>query len=190
MISLLLAAALAAAPNGTLVERRLLVKEGHVLVTGGATWLERDDHYLAPGALLSVGYYLSEDHGFELKGAWVYSWLDASASEVVAQTGLQPDARKPLGLLLGGYRRTFGYGKVLLAGEVLHFDFQGAGSVGVTFTDNGLAPTAMVAPALLLRITPRIHAQLELGFGGAVEKRRETTFAPMLLPALTVGVML
>lgn len=193
MTALLLAALLTTAPAavpGQLVERRLLVKEGRVLLTVGGAWLERDDHYLAPGAMLSVGYFPNETYGFELKGAYMHSWLDASASEVVEKTGLQPDARRPRGLALLGYRRSFAYGKVLIAGQVLHFDLHGSAAGGLTFTDGPPAPTAMFAPSLLLRFTERVHAQLELGVGGALEKRREQTFAPLLLPSLSIGVML
>jgi hypothetical protein len=200
MLSGLLLALLAADPapptpgvEGTpvRVERRLLLKEMHGFVSLGPTWLARGDYYNNPGLLLSGSWYPAEMGGVEVRLALFMSSLNASATEIFRRTGLVPESHRPLSLLTGGWRQGLGYGKVLVGnGLVVHFDVQAAAHLGITFTDHGVSPSLMVGPGLLMRLSPRIHAQLDVPLALTLEQRVRSLLTLGTLPTLSVGVVL
>jgi hypothetical protein len=175
------------------VERRLLLKKDKFFATGGLGYLSRGDYYTNPGLTVSGTFYPTELDGVEVKGALFLSSLSPAGLEVFERTGLVPDAHRPIALLALGWRRTLGYGKVLVGaetGRVLHFDVQATGHLGVTVTDRGLSPSALVGPGLLMRFTPSIHAQLDVPLAVALEQRSRGLLSLGVLPTLTVGVVL
>ncbi|MFY0581454.1 hypothetical protein ACN28S_50820 [Cystobacter fuscus] len=200
MLSGLLLALLAADPASPIpgaegtpvrVERRLLLKQDHVFATGGLGYLARGDYYNNPGLLLSGSWYPMETGGVELKLALFLSSLSAAGSEVFDRTGLVPDAQRPVAMLAAGWRQALGYGKVLVGtGTVLHFDVQAAGHMGFTFTDRGVSPSPMVGPGLLVRVSPRVHAQLDVPLVVTFEKRQRGLVSFGVMPTLTFGVVL
>jgi hypothetical protein len=175
------------------VERRLLLKKDHFFATGGLGYLSRGDYYSNPGLTLSGTFYPTELDGVEFKGALFISSLSPAGIEVFERTGLVPDAHRPIAMLAAGYRRTLGYGKVLVGaetGRVVHFDIQAAAHLGLTFTDRGLSPSVLLGPGVLMRFTPSIHAQLDVPLAAALEQRSRGIFSLGVLPTLTVGVVL
>ncbi|MET0400996.1 MAG: hypothetical protein ABW123_01280 [Cystobacter sp.] len=200
MLSGLLLALLAADPASPVpgveappvrVERRLLLKEQHGFLTAGPTYLARGDYYNNPGLLLSGTWYLTEMSGVELKAGAFLSSLNASATEVFERTGLVPEANRPIALLSVGWRQGLGYGKVLVGGSrVIHFDVQAAAHLGVTLTSRGVSPSPMIGPGLLMRLSPRIHAQLDVPLVVTLEPRPRSLITLGALPSLTVGVVL
>lgn len=175
------------------VERRLLLKKDHFFATGGLGYLSRGDYYSNPGLTLSGTFYATELDGVEFKAALFLSSLSPAGIEVFERTGLVPDAHRPIALLAAGWRRTLGYGKVLIGaetGRVVHFDVQAAGHLGLTFTDRGLSPSLLVGPGLLMRFSPSIHAQLDVPLAASLEQRSRGIFSLGVLPTLTVGVVL
>lgn len=175
------------------VERRLLLKKGHVFVTGGLGYFSRGDYYNNPGLLASGSWYPAEEGAVELKLALFLSSLGAAGAEVFERTGLVPDAHRPVALLAAGGRYSVGYGKVLVdpsTSKVWHFDVQAAGHFGLTFTDRGVSPSLMAGPGLLMRLSPRLHAQLDVPLVLSIEKRSRSSIALGLLPTLTLGVVL
>jgi len=200
MLSGLLIALLAADPASPIpgtegtpvrVERRLLIKQGHVFATGGLGYLSRGDYYNNPGLFLSGSWYPMEMGGPELKLALFLSSLGAAGIEVFERTGLVPDAHRPVALLAAGWRQTLGYGKVLVGtGALVHFDVQAAAHLGFTFTDRGVSPSPMLGPGLLVRLSPRVHAQLDVPLVVTFEKRSRGLVSLGVLPTLTFGVVL
>jgi hypothetical protein len=175
------------------VERRLLVKTKHYIATAGPCLFERGDYYNNPGYMARGSFYTSEQLGLEVKLGAFFSFLNAAGAEVFERTGLVPDAHKPVVLAQFGARYTLGYGKVQVwsnPGLLLHFDFQAAGHLGAVFTDRAVTPALSVAPALLVRFTPRLVAQLDLALVSSLEQRSRGWFAVGFLPTLTVGVLL
>ncbi len=175
------------------VERRLLVKKQHVFLTGGLGYLSRGDYYTSPGLLLSGSWYSMEEGGLELKLALFLSWLGPAGSEVFERTGLVPDAHRPVALMAPGWRQSLGYGKVLVGSnvsKVVHFDVQAAGHLGLTFTDRGVSPSLMLGPGVLLRLSPRVHAQLDVPIIFSIEQRSRGSLSLGLLPTLTLGAVL
>lgn len=175
------------------VERRLLLKKGRVFATGGLGYLSRGDYYTNPGLFASGSWYPVETDGVELKLALFVSWLGPSGTEVFEKTGLVPDAHRPVGLLAAGWRHTLGYGKVLVdpsSSRVVHFDFQAATHLGVTFTDRGVSPSLMAGPGVLMRITPKLHAQLDVPLVLFIEQRSRGILSLGVLPILTLGTVL
>lgn len=175
------------------VERRLLLKKGHVFATGGLGYLSRGDYYSNPGLFASGSWYPVEDGGVELKLALFLSSLGPAGTEVFERTGLVPDAHRPVALLAAGGRYSLGYGKVLVdssASKVWHFDVQAAGHLGLTFTDRGVSPTLMLGPGLLMRLSPRLHAQLDVPLVVSIEQRSRGSLAMGVQPTLTLGVVL
>ena len=169
------------------IEPRLFVKEHHYFLSGGLTWLERGDYYNSPGAMFSGAYYLREGDAVELRAAIFASWLGASGSQVVNSTGLVPDSHKPVSLLAAGWRHSITYGKVALAGSVLHFDVQGGGDLGTLITDRAMTPAACAFFGVVARLRERFYAQLDLTIIGSLESRSSTVFAAGFLPVITFG---
>ena len=87
------------------VEQRLLVKDGHLFVSAGGTWLERNDYYSSPGVVLSAVYYPRENDGLELRTALFASSMSGSAG-VVARLGSRGFAQLDLALLVSREQRT------------------------------------------------------------------------------------
>jgi hypothetical protein len=175
------------------VERRLLLKKDKFFATGGLSYLSRGDYYTNPGLTVSGTFYPTEVDGIEFRGAVFISSLSPAGIEVFERTGLVPDAHRPIALVAAGWRRTLGYGKVLVGGEtgrVVHFDVQGTGHLGLTVTDRGLSPSLLVGPGVLMRFTPSIHAQLDVPLAVALEQRSRGFLSLGMLPTLTVGVVL
>jgi hypothetical protein len=175
------------------VERRLLLKKGRIYATGGLGYLSRGDYYTNPGLFASGSWYPVETDGVELKLALFFSWLGPAGTEVFERTGLLPDAHRPVGLLATGWRHTLGYGKVLVdpsSSQVVHFDVQATAHLGLTFTDRGVSPSVMAGPGVLMRITPRVHAQLDVPLVVSIEQRSRGLLSLGVLPILTLGTVL
>jgi len=58
------------------VEPRSLVKERRFFLSGGLTFLDRNDYYVSPGGAVSATYYFRESDGVELRAAFFWSHLD------------------------------------------------------------------------------------------------------------------
>jgi hypothetical protein len=175
------------------VERRLLVKSGHFFFTLGADYFIRGDYYVSPGLLASASYYLDESNGFDLKLGAFLSFLSPAASSVFESVGLIPDAQRPVGLLVAGYRRSVGYGKVMLngtPGSLVHFDLQLAAHAGGVITDRMFSPALAVAPAVLVRFSERWFVQLDVEVYASFETRQSSPLAVGILPTLLAGVTL
>jgi hypothetical protein len=169
------------------VEPRLFVKDQHIFLSGGLTWLERGDYYNSPGAVFSAAYYLREGDAFELRTAIFASWMGASGDQVVRRTGLVPDAQKPVSLLAGGWRHSLTYGKVALAGSILHFDIQGGADLGTLITDKALTPAGCAFFGVMARLGDSFYGQLDFALVGSVEQRSTPVFTAGFLPMLTLG---
>ena len=171
------------------VERRLLRTEGHLFLSLGPAYLARGDYFASPGLVLSATWYLREGGGLELRAAPLFSRLDAAGREVSAETGLVPDAQRPVALVTAGWRQSLGYGKVLPfpGGGVVHFDLQGAAAAGLLRTDRSTAPALAVGPGLLARLGARGVAQLDVQLTLSFEERRYASLSPGILASLTFG---
>jgi hypothetical protein len=190
MRALLLAAALiapGALAQEVRVEPRLFVKDHHYFLSGGLTWLERGDYYNSPGAVFSGSYYLRESDAVEIRAVIFASWLGSSGSQVVNSTGLVPDSHRPVSLLAAGWRHSLAYGKVALAGSILHFDVQGGGDLGTLLTDRALTPAACGFFGVVARLGNHFYGQLDLALVGSLEQRSSAVFAVGFLPLLTLG---
>jgi hypothetical protein len=172
------------------VEPRLLVKEGQLFISGGATWLARNDYYSSPGITLSAIYYAGEDNGVELRTALFASWLDDSAKEVFGATGLKPDAQKPVALLLGGWRHSLAYGKVAVGSGVVHFDVQSGLYAGTLITDAAATPALAASVGVIARLGRRGFAQLDFSLLASREQRSTAVLTLGVLPGLTFGFSL
>ena len=172
------------------VEPRLFVKQGHFFTSFGGAWLERGDYWLNPGLSFSAAYYPTESGGAEARVLWFFPSLSGSAQQVGAATGFVPDARKPEALLLAGWRQSLTYGKVVLAGEAVHFDLQGALHGGGLFTDRGLAPAVNASAGILARLNRWVFLQLDLGLLLSFEQRQRSGASLGLLPLFSAGAEL
>lgn len=175
------------------VERRLLVKANHVFFTVGADYFFRGDYYVNPGLLGSASFYLSERDGFDLKLGAFLSFMSPTASVVFKSVGLFPDAQRPVALLVAGYRRSVGYGKVMLTGameSLVHFDLQLAAHAGLIVTDRMASPAVSVAPGVLVRFSDRWFVQMDVELYASYEARQAGPVAVGILPTLLAGVVL
>lgn len=175
------------------VERRLLVKNGHFFFTLGADYFIRGDYYVNPGLLGSASFYTTEHDGFDLKLGAFLSFMSPAAQVVFQSVGLVPDAQRPVALLVAGYRRSVGYGKVMLNGamdSLIHFDLQVAGHAGMVITDRMASPALSVAPGLLMRFSDRWFAQLDVEIYASYETRQSGPLVFGILPTFMAGVVL
>jgi hypothetical protein len=175
----------------TRVEPRLLIKERHLFLSGGLTWLERGDYYDSPGLIAQISWYPVEQGGLELQLAGLFSFLSTSGKEVFRVGGLVPDAHMPAGFLLGGWRHTLAYGKAAIGSQIVHFDLQGAAHVGTLITDRAWTPALSVSGGVLVRLSARVFAQLDLGILANYEDRQKSSpFNFGFLPLLALGAEL
>jgi hypothetical protein len=175
------------------VERRLLVKSGRFFVTAGADYFIRGDYFVNPGLLASASYYPTENDGLDVKLGVFFSFPSPAADEVFKAVRLVPDAHRPVALLAAGYRRSVGYGKVMLSGNpgsLLHFDVQVAAHAGALITDRMLSPAISAAPAVLVRFSERWFVQLDVELYASLEVRQSGLLALGMLPMLVAGVVL
>jgi hypothetical protein len=190
LAALLFACALGASAEEVRVERRLLVKEKHLFASLGAAWLDRSDYFVSPGAALSVAYYPIESGGPEVRFVKLFSSLSGSARTVFAAFGMTPDVQRPVSLALVGWRQSLTYGKVAIAGSAVHFDVQAALHGGALFTDQTTAPAVEGSLGVLVRVSPRVFAQFDLGLAATFEQRAFSGAAAGFLPVLSVGAEL
>ena len=169
------------------VEPRLLVKERRLFLSGGLTWLERNDYYRSPGAIFSASYYPRENDGVELRAGFFASSLNGSAQEVANQTGLRPDAQKPQALLLVGWRHSLSYGKLALGSGAVHFDLQSGLHAGSLFTDRAATPALSGSVGLMARAGAHAYAQFDLALLFSREQRSTSVLAAGVFPLLTFG---
>ncbi|HZX93805.1 MAG TPA: hypothetical protein VFE90_04770 [Myxococcales bacterium] len=172
------------------VEPRLLVKDHRWFVSGGLTWLERGDYYNSPGFLAQASYYLRENDAVEVRAIVFASWLGSSADEVFQNTGLVPDAQKPVSLLAAGWRHSLAYGKVTTGSSVLHFDLQGGADLGLLITDRAANPALLGFFGVAARLGNHLYGQFDLALMGSIESRSTTVFTMGFLPVLTLGAAL
>ena len=169
------------------VEPRSLVKERRFFLSGGLTFLDRNDYYVSPGGAVSATYYFRESDGVELRAAFFWSHLDGSAQEVVSQAGLYPDAQKPEVLLLAGWRHSLTYGKVALFSGVIHFDVQSGVHAGTLMTDRAATPAVAGSFGVVAGLGTRGFAQFDLALLGSLENRSQRVLALGALPLLSFG---
>lgn len=190
LAALVFAVAVGASAQEVRVERRLLVKEKHLFASLGPAWLDRSDYYVSPGAALTVAYYPIESGGPEVRFVKLFSSLSGSARAVFDAFGMSPDAQRPLSLALAGWRQSLTYGKVAVAGSAVHFDLQAAFHAGALFTDRSTAPAVAGSVGVLVRVSPRIFAQFDLGIAATFEQRAFSGMAAGFLPVLSIGAEL
>jgi hypothetical protein len=174
------------------VERRRLLKQKHVFITAGPTYLARGDYYRSPGLSAALSYYPYETGGMEVKLALLFSTLTTAGREVFERTGLVPDAHRPSFVGAVGWRQSVGYGKALVGSSLthlVHFDLQLAGHLGLTFTDRAANPTLALGPGLLVR-TRTLFLQVDAPFVGSLESRSRSSLALGMLPSFTLGFQL
>jgi outer membrane beta-barrel protein len=132
----------------------------------------RNDLYETQGVGADLGFWLVEEWGVELRGAWLNTHLSRAARRVKRATGLVPDARPQQLALLGGARWSPAYGKVLLADRfVVHFDPQLFAHGGVTLAETRVLPTLLVGAGFLAHFKWGIEAKLDLALSIQLERR-------------------
>lgn len=154
------------------VERRQLVKARKTLLGVAGAYYARGDYFITPGLQATWSHYLDERNGVEARAGFFMPFLTPAAQQVFTDLGFIPDVPRALGGVQFGYRRSLGYGKVLLFGtaeSLVHFDLQLALHVGGVFTDRGFGPSLSAAPALLARIGPSWTLQADVAIVASLE---------------------
>jgi outer membrane beta-barrel protein len=178
-------------PTPVLVEHRLLVKERRWFFALGLGWLARGDYYNNPGLSASIAYWPVESTAVELRVSYFLSSLNGPAQVLFDQRGLLPDAQQPGTRLMAGVRRDLAYGKLALSDSVVHFDFQLGLHVGTLITRQTATPALDLSAGLLLRMSPRWFAQLDVAAMASYENRvRSSSLALGVLPELSIGFSL
>ena len=175
------------------VQARFAQKDHRVLLFGGAEYLARGDFYNSPGLRLGGDYYFLESLAVELQLSHYWSSLDSAAEHVAETLGAVPDSRPPTWLGLVGARYSIGYGKILVGGlgGVIHFEPQAFAHVGIHDYGGDVQPSGDVGLGLLVFLTPRVFARIDVAVTLDRESRTGQNIAVWgALPALTLGGIL
>jgi outer membrane beta-barrel protein len=157
----------------------------------GAEYLSRNDFYNSPGMRLGAAYYPVESLGVELQLSHFWSSLDATAEDVVQNLGAVPNSRPPTWLGLAGARYSVGYGKILVAGLVLHLEPQVFAHAGIHDYGGDVQPTGDVGLGLLVFLTSHLFVRIDVAMTVDREVRSDQPVMVIgSLPALVVGGLL
>lgn len=154
------------------VERRQLVKARKSILGVAGAYYARGDYFITPGLQATWSHYLDERNGIEARAGFFVPFLTPAAQQVFTDLGFVPDVPRALGGVQFGYRRSLGYGKMLVFGtadSLVHFDLQLALHVGGVFTDRGFGPSLSAGPALLARIGPNWTLQADVAIAASLE---------------------
>jgi len=173
------------------VQSRYVQKVHHTLVFAGGEYLARGDFYNSPGLRLGAAYQALESVAVEVQLSHYWSSLNDEAQRIVQTLGAVPDSRPPTWLGLVGVRWSFGYGKMLVAGGIIHFEPQLFVHAGMHDYGGDVQPTGDAGLGLLVFLTPRLFTRLDLGATLDLESRSGQSVGVWgALPALTVGGLL
>lgn len=173
------------------VQARFAQKVHRVLLFAGGEYLSRGDFYNSPGVRLGATYYFLESLAGEVQLSRYWSSLNDSARQVLQMEGLLPDSRPPTWLGLMGARYSFGYGKILVGGGVIHLEPQVFAHVGMHDYGGDVQPTGDAGLGLLVFLTTRLFTRVDVAVTLDRESRSNQAIAVWgALPALTVGGIL
>lgn len=173
------------------VQARYVEKLHHTLLFAGAEYLARGDFYNSPGLRLGAAYHFRESLAVEVQLSHYWSSLNASAQQVVQTLGAVPDSRPPTWLGLVGARWSFGYGKILVAGAIIHLEPQLFAHAGMHDYGGDVQPSGDAGLGLLVFLTHRLFTRLDAALTLERESRSDQNIAVWgALPALTVGGLL
>ena len=173
------------------VQARFAQKEHHTLLFAGGEYLARGDFYNSPGLRLGAAYQLVESIAIEVQLSHYWSSLNDEAQRVAQTLGAVPDTRPPTWLGLAGVRWSFGYGKVLVGGDILHLEPQLFAHAGIHDYGGDVQPSGDGGLGLLVFLTPRLFTRLDLAVTLDRESRSDQNVAVWgALPALTLGGLL
>ncbi|HXJ23948.1 MAG TPA: hypothetical protein VMT03_27390 [Polyangia bacterium] len=173
------------------MQQRFAEKAQRWQLFAGAEYLARGDFYISPGLRLGAAYYLNESLGFEVQLSHYWSSLSGTAEDVVQSLGAVPDSRPPTWLGLVGGRYSIGYGKLLVAGVVIHLEPQAFAHAGIHDYGGDVEPSGDIGLGLLVFLTPRLFVRAD----GSMTVERESRSGQGVLvlgalPALSVGGLL
>ncbi len=173
------------------VQARYAEKAHHLLVFAGAEYLARGDYYNSPGLRLGGAYQFLESLAFEIQLSHYWSSLNDSAQRIVQTLGAVPDSRPPAWLGLAGARWSFGYGKLLVGGVVIHLEPQLFAHVGIHDYGGDVEPSGDAGLGVLVFLTPRVFARADAAITLERESRSDQGVAVWgALPAFTLGSLL
>jgi outer membrane beta-barrel protein len=173
------------------VQARFAEKAHHALLFAGAEYLARGDFYNSPGLRLGGAYQMLESLALEGQLSHYWSSLNDEAQRVIHTLGAVPDSRPPTWLGLAGARWSFGYGKVLVAGGIIHFEPQLFAHAGIHDYGGDVQPSGDAGLGLLVFLTPRLFTRVDVAVTLDRESRSEQNIAVWgALPALTLGGVL
>ena len=158
--------------NRPTIQNRFATKSGTFYGHAMMTTQIRNDFYDSIGVGADIGYYPSEVLGIEGRWAYLFSALSPAAQDVKSETGLTPDARPQHMWMTAGIRHSFGYGKMLVAGNsVVHFDPQLTMHGGLALAEKRVLPTATAGASLLAHFLDGVQAKLDLAMAMQLERR-------------------
>ena len=171
------------------LQERFASKEGRLYGHATGSALIRDDFYRSLGVGVDAGYYFDEFWGMELRAQRIFTQLSHTGEQMAADHGIAPDMRAPSAFVAAGARFSWGYGKVLTAGDFLvHFDPQLISHAGVTIAEERVVPTMTAGIGFLSHWPWGIQAQLDLQVSLHAENRdRGVVIATGFAPMFSVG---
>lgn len=173
------------------VQARFVQKVHHTLLFAGAEYLARGDFYNSPGLRLGAAYQVLESLALEIQLSHYWSSLNDEAQRLAQTLGAVPDTRPPTWLGLAGLRWSFGYGKLLVGGGIIHLEPQLFAHAGIHDYGGDVQPSGDAGLGLLVFLTPRLFTRLDVAVTLERESRSDQNVAVWgALPALTLGGLL
>lgn len=158
---------------------------GHVAI--GAEYLARGDFHISPGATATGSWFFNEYWAVELGVSRYLAFLNPLATDVRERTGYVPDSRAPHWLFRTGARLSAGYGKVLILGQVMHFEPQFFARASLLLADGFPGPGGEVGMGLHVHLSRELHLRFDLSAFPHAEKRSDWTPVFGVAPSLSIG---
>lgn len=158
---------------------------GHVAI--GAEYLARGDFHVSPGVVATGAWFFNEYWAVELGVSRYFAFLDPLAADVRERTGFVPDSRAPHWLFRTGARLSAGYGKVLVLGQVMHFEPQLFARASLLLSDGFPSPGGEVGVGLHVHLSRELHLRFDVSAFPHAERR--TKWVPVfgVVPSLSIG---
>lgn len=170
------------------VQNRFQPRLKRLSVKGSSGLHIRDDYYESYTFGLGLEYFVTDHWGVGLHYTKLLTLLSDEATLLRDQYGLVPDAEAQDQMFTISALYGFGYGKMLLADQIVHFDPIVSAHLGVTTALQRVLPTLKFGFSPTVLFLHGLSATLDLGFTIQLEERtRGWVMTTGFMPSLSVA---
>lgn len=169
------------------IQNRLFTKHNRLHMALGGEYLARGDFHVSPGVAAWVSWFFSENWAIEAGASHFFSYLNPIATDVRRASGFVPDSRAPQWLFRVGPRLSAGYGKVLILGQVVHFEPQFFARAALLISDGSLSPGGEFGAGVHVHLSRGFHLRFDLSVFPHAERRSRWRAVYGVAPMIAIG---